>query len=114
MDKCGYAISTHLNELGEKEVYCRWHARWMNCDLGDCSEKCERFSIGQKVDYVYRIEVDCFTFEDKYNWRIRCREKDDVTAKWLVCSLGCADTIEIAFEQANKEVKKMGVSIWVI
>ena len=114
MKKCGFAVSSHVNEFGEKEVFCKFYSRWMNCDLGHCSEKCEHFSIGQRIDYIYRIEVDCFTFEGKYTWRIRCREKNNATAKWLICSLGSADSVEQAFEQANKEVKRMGESIWVI
>lgn len=42
-----------MNELGEEEVFCRWHSRWMNCVLGDCSEKCEHFF--ENKGYMVRL-----------------------------------------------------------
>lgn len=39
--KCRHGIGTHLNEIGEEEVFCELTARWMNVSLGDCLGNCE-------------------------------------------------------------------------
>lgn len=52
------------------------------------------------MEYIYKIEVDCFKFSGVYGWRMLCRKKDDATDKWGVCAAGSRDTIEAAFAEA--------------
>ena len=109
MKKCGFAVSSHVNELGEKEVFCKFYSRWMNCDLGDCSEKCEHYkeSIEKDIEYIFQIGLNCFETEKGYHWWINCANKNAESLHWQVCRFGQASSIERAFEEANIELKKL-------
>lgn len=37
---CKYGIREHTNELGEKEIFCKFYSRWVNVTLGNCIGNC--------------------------------------------------------------------------
>jgi hypothetical protein len=47
---CKHGIGNHINELGEREVYCELTARWMNVTLGDCLGNCESEDWNRRSD----------------------------------------------------------------
>lgn len=50
--------------------------------------------------YIFKIEIECFKFDEKgYHWELLCM-KDEPSAQWQICAEGCADTIIEAFSQA--------------
>lgn len=108
MQKCVNELVRHLKPTtSEEEVYCRFYKRWMNCDLGDCSEKCEQYYKSENIEYIYRIEVDCFKTDGKYSWRLLSRDKLDPIAPWQICVLGDNDNIRDAFDLAEYWCKRM-------
>lgn len=52
------------------------------------------------MDYIYKIEVNCFKFDEKYEWNLLCRKKNDCTDEWAICAIGNEDTPEEAFHKA--------------
>lgn len=58
------------------------------------------------MNYIYKIEVDCFKFETKYQWNLLCRKGDDATAPWQICAIGEADSPEKSFFKAYAEQQR--------
>ena len=52
------------------------------------------------MGYTYKIEIECFKFDENgYHWSLLCL-KDELSAQWQICAIGYADTIIEAFSQA--------------
>ena len=64
------------------------------------------------LEYIYATEIDSFTTDGKYGWRIKSRIKSDATAPWQICCFGCCDTIESAFKQAYENLQKQKEKIF--
>ena len=58
------------------------------------------------MGYIFRIEVDCFKFDENgYYWNLWCR-KDEMEAPWQICATGSTKTIEEAFNKAYDVQKR--------
>lgn len=52
------------------------------------------------MGYSFKIEVDCFELdEDGYHWNLWCI-KDEPSARWQICAIGHAKTMQEAFNEA--------------
>lgn len=104
MQKCVNELVRHFKPTtNEVEVYCRFYNRWMNCNLGECSQTCEQYYRGpeSEVEYIYKIELEDFKTDGKYHYNVLCREKLNALDTWKVCACGDYDTIEDCFNSAN-------------
>ena len=52
------------------------------------------------MDYIYRIEVDCFKWGGKYEWNLLSKSQDSVIYDWQICAVGYANTQFEAFNEA--------------
>lgn len=107
MQKCVKEWIRRFNELDEVEVYCCFYKRWMNCNLGECSQTCqEYYKNNDKVEYIYKIEIEYFKTDGKYHYNVLCREKLNPVDTWKVCALGDCDTVQDCFDLADYWVKR--------
>ena len=60
-------------------------------------------------DHIYKIEVDCYSVEGKFGWKIWTREVSNESEEvhaWKIFREGKEDTVDLAWSEATYWVRQ--------
>jgi hypothetical protein len=58
------------------------------------------------VKHIYKVEIDFFEINGKYNWKLWRKEKEDDESAWEILAFDSANSELEAYESAKYHMKR--------